>query len=140
MSYVYLPDDEPDSAFCNGVEFHLLPNSATEIRSPFKHLTSDQVADHVASKLKQWGTVKVSGPVENGKASTPADQALVDEAEATYLKATKEWAEALVMARAAKNKPRTDSGLPPIPPSADEAKAEKWLGAKFESLKAAGLI
>lgn len=140
MSYVYLPDDEPDSAFCNGVEFHLAPNAATEIRSPFKDLTDAQVAEVLVSRLKQWGVVQVSGPVTNGKASNPDDQKAVDEAESIYLKATKDWAEGLVMERAKKNKPRTEAGLSPVPASEDESKAEKWLGQKFESLKAAGLI
>ena len=139
VAFVYLPDDEPDSQYVNGVKYDLVPNGTTEIRGQ-GGLSASAVAEHIAAKLRQWGVVRVSGPVVDGQAKTQEDQELVAAAEATYLRATKEWAEAIVMARVAVNKPRTDAGLHPIPRTEDETKAERWLEAKAGAMKADGLV
>lgn len=130
MAWVYNPDDEPDSCDFNGLTFALPANTAVEIVSPWErrlpHLTSDVVADHIVSKLGQWGVVKVSGPVTNGHAFNADDQKLVDEAERVYLAATKAWAEHEVIEDFKANAPRTNSGLPPKT-NAGAKKAKQWL-------------
>lgn len=138
VAYVYNPDDEGDSQLVNGVEFKLDANRATEVRG-FGNLTAGEVADHIASKLGQWGVVRVSAPVEDGRALYPEDQEKVKRAEATYLRATMEWAEGLAMARAVRNKPRREAGLADPPLTEEERRAEEWLSDNLQKLRSAKL-
>jgi hypothetical protein len=135
-AYVYLPDDETDSQMVDGLDYVLLPNAATPIKSRSPKLSDVAVAKHIEAKLGLWGVRVVSGPVTNGVAQNPADQAVVDEAERVYLEATKKWAEGLLLDRAKRNGPRVAIGLPVDKPSKEEETAEAWLSAKADKLSA----
>jgi len=138
--YVYLPDDEPDTAMFNGQAFPLVPNAATEIVSPWKEFTARDIALHIVDKLGRWGVCLVNGPVKDSKASLKEDQATVDAAELTYLRNTKEWAEGFIASHTTANRVRTENGLDNHPESDETKKARLWLKEYRSKLIAAGLI
>jgi hypothetical protein len=135
-AYVYLPDDESDVVEFNSTNFVLMPETATPIKSRWRGITDLDVATFVAEKLSQWGARVVSGPVVNGKASNPEDQAAVDEADRVYLEATRGWAEGFLFERHKRNAPRVAIGLSEDKLTDDEKTAKDWLEAKAAKLAA----
>lgn len=148
-AYVYLPDDEPDDTLrFNGESYTLGPNRATKIvawrpewanRSDWppdvivapQDIPPVSVARTFAESHGKWGVCVVSGPVrsapgKHGVASTLADQAVVDRAEAKYRQTTRDWAERILFAEADLNAKRKAVGIrEETSPEADRAR--KWL-------------
>lgn len=125
-AWVYNPDDEDDYQAFAGETFTLKANEATPIKSPEPGVSDDYVADHIVSKLGQWGVVKVNGPVEKGKAEVKEDQATVDAAELTYLAATLAWSEDVIVSDQKIRTPYLDAGLTGPPETPETKRARKW--------------
>lgn len=126
-TYVYNPVDTLSTFQHDSIHYDLKPNTATQIVSKHKAANSAQVAQYAVDRLGKWGVCIVSGPVVNGKASIPADQKLVDAAEATYKAAMTAESERVVLEAAETEKPRLAAGLPPSAPSPELIKAKKYL-------------
>lgn len=122
---VYNPDDEPLHFTFNGHEHELTPEDMTLV--PRASLGS------LLTQVGEYGVV----PVPRGTSKSELDE-IVASAKKKWLAGTRKWAEDLLLAATARNKPRVDAGLQPDL-RAEETKAKTWL-TKHGFLKATLLL
>lgn len=136
---LYNPDDEPIVTHYGGHAYTLHPNGTTRIVSHHDKTPASYIADFFVGKWGEFGVVRVKHPVVNSTASDPDEQEIVDEAEATYLKATLKWATTILKRRQKEEFEIKAAGCPPPVEPPDVQKARTWVATYSKRLKEAGL-
>ena len=121
---LYNPHDGLSKFTYRGTEFEIEPNKVTKVVVP-EHLLAEKVtpqviAGHAVATVGKWGVCIVSGDAKK-------DEPRKEEAEQTYAKAMREWAEEVLLAYEEDQAPRRTAGLQDTEPSAEVAQAKRWL-------------
>lgn len=133
---VYNPDDEKIIQPYGGLEFLILPETVTEIVSPFTDgTTADGIANLIVDKWQQFGVFKVTD-----KMTEDEFEKAKEEAETAYLANTLKWASEVITKRKKVEFEIKSHGLPAPAKTVDQNRAELWLSKNRDRLKQAGLL